>query len=80
MFSHYGIKVDYRHAYLVSDHLTFPGHLNPMSRIGIKYNNSPMLKMSFETTMQFLIEATKNLEKDELKSASSCLVVGNPIK
>ena len=51
-----------------------------MSRIGIKYNNSPMLKMSFETTMQFLIEATKNLEKDELKSASSCLVVGNPIK
>ena len=25
VFSHYGIKVDYRHAYLVADHMTFSG-------------------------------------------------------
>lgn len=51
VFGHYGIKVDYRHAYLVADHLTFSGHVTPMSRIGIKHNNSALLKMSFETTM-----------------------------
>lgn len=31
--------------------MTYSGKLNPMSRIGIKHNNSPLLKMSFETTM-----------------------------
>ena len=36
--------------------------------------------MSFETTMQFLIEATKGLEEEYLNSASSSLVVGNPVK
>lgn len=36
--------------------------------------------MSFETTMQFLIEATKNQETDNLNSCSASLVVGNPIK
>lgn len=60
--------------------MTFSGSLNPMSRIGIKYNKSSLLKMSFETTMQFLIEATKGLETDYLNSASSSLVVGNPVK
>lgn len=80
MFSHYGIKVDYRHAYLVADHMTHTGSINPMSRIGLKYNKSSLLKMSFETTMQFLIEATKGLEEEYLNSASSSLVVGNPVK
>lgn len=35
--------------------------------------------MSFETTMKFLIDAVKGLEEDNLKTASSSLVVGNPI-
>ena len=80
MFSHYGIKIDYRHAYLVADHMSFPGYLNPMSRNGIQNSTSSLLKMSFETTMNFLIDATKGLEKDDLNTASASLVVGNPIK
>ena len=72
--------MDYRHAYLVADNMTSQGYINPMSRMGLKYNKSSMLKMSFETTMQFLVESTKGLEVDQLNSASSCLVVGNPTK
>lgn len=80
VFKDYGINVDYRHAYLVADHLTFSGLLTPMSRMGIKNNSSPLLKMSFETTMQFLIDSCKQLETDYLNSCSASLVVGNPIK
>ena len=32
VFNHYGIKIDYRHMYLISDYMTFYGFLNPLSR------------------------------------------------
>ena len=37
--------------YLVSDYMSMLGYINPMSRIGLNFNNSPLLKMSFETTI-----------------------------
>jgi len=53
VFSVYGISVDTRHLGLVADYMTFGGDYKALSRIGIETNVSPLLKMSFETTMHF---------------------------
>lgn len=79
VFSHYGIKIDYRHLSLVSDYMTNHGYLNPMSRAGMKHNTSPLLKMSFETTMQFLTEACLFNQFDSLNTPSGKLVLGRPV-
>ena len=36
VFGHYGIKIDYRHCYLIVDYMTFTGGVNPLSRTGIQ--------------------------------------------
>lgn len=57
VFGVYGISVDHRHKSLVADYMTFNGKFKPMNRIGISTNSSPLLAMSFETTMQFVKKA-----------------------
>ena len=36
VFGHYGIKIDFRHCYLIVDYMTFTGSINPLSRTGIQ--------------------------------------------
>ena len=79
VFKHYGIKVDYRHCYLVTDSMCFNGSINPLSRNGIQHSSSPLLKMSFETTMKFMIDACVGTEDDNLSTPSASLVVGNNV-
>lgn len=73
VFSAYSVSTDYRHLALVADYMvplctrlctfdsllpqTFEGSLRPFNRIGMATSTSPLLKMSFETTVQFLTEA-----------------------
>ena len=80
VFSHYGIAVDFRHMSLVADHMSFSGELRPMSRMGIQHAQSPLLKMSFETSMNFLIQASENKDFDNLYSPSANIVVGELMK
>lgn len=79
VFKHYGIKVDYRHCFLVADAMCFNGSINPLSRNGIQHSSSPLLKMSFETTMKFMIDACLGTEDDNLSTPSASLVVGNNV-
>ena len=58
MFAAYGIGVDYRHLSLIADYMTFEGIFKPFSRLGMESNVSALQKMTFETTMSFLKEAT----------------------
>lgn len=58
VFAAYGIAVDYHHLSLVADYMTFEGRYKAFNRIGIESNPSPLQKMSFETTMNFLKSAT----------------------
>ena len=58
VFAGYGIRVDYHHLSLIADYMTFEGEYKSFSRIGIESNASPLQKMTFETTMQFLKSAT----------------------
>jgi DNA-directed RNA polymerase I subunit RPA1 len=80
VFSHYGITVDFRHMSLVADHMSFSGELRPLSRTGMQYAQSPILKMSFETSMNFLIKACENKDYDNLNTASGNIVVGELMK
>ena len=80
VFSHYGIVVDFRHMSLVADHMSFSGELRPLSRMGMQHAQSPLLKMSFETSMSFLIRACEHKDFDNLNTASGNIVVGELMK
>ena len=80
MFKVYGITVDYRHLSLIADYMTFEGRYKPFNRIGMETNSSPLQKMSFETTMQFLKNATIAGETDPVLSPSACLVAGRVVR
>jgi DNA-directed RNA polymerase I subunit RPA1 len=80
VFGAYFITVDYRHLALIADYMTFNGSYRPFNRTGIVENPSPVLKMSFETTMNFIIDAALQGKMEEAKSASASIVLGHPAK
>ncbi|XP_012587032.1 PREDICTED: DNA-directed RNA polymerase I subunit RPA1 isoform X2 [Condylura cristata] len=80
VFAVYGIAVDPRHLSLVADYMCFEGVYKPLNRFGIRSNSSPLQQMTFETSFQFLKQATLMGSHDELRSPSACLVVGKVVK
>uniref|UniRef100_A0A8C9AQS0 DNA-directed RNA polymerase subunit n=1 Tax=Prolemur simus TaxID=1328070 RepID=A0A8C9AQS0_PROSS len=80
VFAVYGIAVDPRHLSLVADYMCFEGVYKPLNRFGIRSNSSPLQQMSFETSFQFLKQATMLGSHDDLRSPSACLVVGKVVK
>ncbi|EMR09607.1 hypothetical protein PNEG_02190 [Pneumocystis murina B123] len=76
LFKVYGIVVDVRHLTLISDYMTMDGSYKAFNRSSISSNVSPFLKMSFETTCNFLQEATLYGDSDFLKNPSAKLVMG----
>lgn len=80
VFAVYGIAVDPRHLSLVADYMCFEGVYKPLNRFGIQSSSSPLQQMTFETSFQFLKQATMMGSHDELKSPSACLVVGKVVK
>jgi DNA-directed RNA polymerase I subunit RPA1 len=79
VFGAYGIEVDPRHLSLIGDYMTFNGDYKAMNRIGMEETSSPMLQMSFETTVHFLKKAAMENQTDTLTSPSSNIVVGRPV-
>lgn len=80
VFAVYGIAVDPRHLSLVADYMCFEGVYKPLNRLGIRSSSSPLQQMTFETSFQFLKQATMMGSHDELKSPSACLMVGKVVK
>ncbi|CAG8675523.1 15003_t:CDS:2, partial [Acaulospora colombiana] len=80
VFSSYGINVDPRHLTLVADYMTFEGQFKPFNRMGIDSNPSPLLKMSFESTCNFLAQATLFGDVDMLSSPSARLALGKVVQ
>ena len=76
VFGGHGISVDNRHLLLIADVMTRGGGFTPFNRSGISDHVSPFLKMSFETTCNFLKEATMESGSDDLKSPSAQIVLG----
>ncbi|XP_013180598.1 PREDICTED: DNA-directed RNA polymerase I subunit RPA1 [Papilio xuthus] len=80
VFNVYGITVDPRHLSLVADYMTYNGIFEPMSRKGMESSTSPLQQMSFESSLIFLKEAVLNSKTDNIRSASSCLMMGQLCK
>ncbi|KAM8785455.1 DNA-directed RNA polymerase I subunit RPA1 [Rhynchonycteris naso] len=80
VFAVYGIAVDPRHLSLIADYMCFEGVYKPLNRFGIRSNSSPLQQMTFETSFQFLKQATMMGSHDELRSPSACLVVGKVVR
>lgn len=80
VFNVYGIQVDPRHLSLIADYMTYNGVFEPMSRKGMEASSSPLQQMSFESSLIFLREAVLNSKKDNIRSASSCLMLGQPCR
>ena len=80
MFKAYSISVDPRHLQLIADYVTQSGEWVGMSRHSMKMCASPIQQMSFETTVNFLSEASVHGATDTMGSPSASLTVGNVIK
>ena len=78
VFGVYGISVDPRHLGLIADYMTHEGGYKPLNRAGIESCASPLLKMSFETTMNFLNQATLHGQQDNLRTPSASIILGKP--
>lgn len=80
VFKMYGITVDSRHLSLIADYMTFDGRFLPLSRKGMEGSASPLQQMSFESSLNFLKNATLEGKRDNLVSPSSRLMLGQPCK
>jgi DNA-directed RNA polymerase I subunit RPA1 len=76
VFDVYGIVVNYRHLSLIADFITYSGDYRSFNRIGMEESSSPFLKMSYETTMKYLINSSTTKDHDWITSPSSALVLG----
>ncbi|EAN34047.1 RNA polymerase Rpb1 domain 5 protein [Theileria parva strain Muguga] len=79
VFSVYGIKVNYRHLTLIADFMTQKGDVRTFTRYGMAKHTSPLLQMSFESTMKFLMQASQRGAYDNLKSPAGGLMAGKPV-
>jgi len=50
-----------------------------MSRAGFSNNTSPLLKMSYETSVKFLADAAFTGEFDRMATASAQICLGKPV-
>lgn len=80
VFGVYGISVDARHLGLIADFMTHEGGYKPLNRHGMVSEPSPLLKMSFETTMGFLADATTHGDADRITTPSASIILGRPPK
>ena len=80
VFAVYGISVDPRHLTLIADYMTYDWGYKAMNRIGMIDSSSGFLKMSFETTAMFLLDAALNNHTETLMCPSANIVVGHPVK
>jgi DNA-directed RNA polymerase I subunit RPA1 len=76
LFGAYGVKVDYRHLYLIGDYMTFGGDIKAMNRNWMSFSASPFLRMSYETSVKFITNSALHCEVDKCVSPSSNIILG----
>lgn len=76
VFSRYAISVSFRHLDLIADMMTRQGTYLAFNRQGMETSTSSLMKMSYETTLQFLTKAVLDNEREELESPSARIVLG----
>jgi len=72
-----GSYVNYRHLACLCDVMTVRGHLMAITRHGInRVDSGPMLRCSFEETVEILMEAATFAEADQLVGVSDNIMLG----
>ncbi|CAM9431387.1 unnamed protein product [Chrysoparadoxa australica] len=72
-----GGYVNYRHLCTLVDVMTFRGHLMAITRHGInRVDNGPMLRASFEETVEVLMEAAVLAQSDNLQGVTDNIMLG----
>lgn len=76
VFQTYAIAVSTRHLDLLGDMMTREGTYLAFNRQGIDSSTSAFMKMSYETTCQFLTKAVLDGDREDLESPSARIVMG----
>lgn len=72
-----GSYVNYRHLAILCDVMTYRGHLMAITRHGINRNDTgPMMRCSFEETVDILLDAAVYAEADHLKGVTENIMLG----
>lgn len=72
-----GSYVNRRHFYILVDTMTHKGDIMPITRHGInKANTGPLMKCSFEETMDILTDAGIFSERDDLNGVTENIIMG----
>lgn len=80
VFDVYGIKIDIRHLYLISDFMTRDGTYKAFRRTSFTMDDSFIQKMSFESCFNNLKNAAIFHQKDTVANPSSSLLAGNNLR
>jgi DNA-directed RNA polymerase II subunit RPB1 len=76
-----GSYVNYRHLALLCDLMTTKGQLMALTRFGINRQDvGPLMKCTFEETVDIFIEAATHAEQDPLKGVSENILLGKLAK
>ncbi|KDP43701.1 hypothetical protein JCGZ_22328 [Jatropha curcas] len=72
-----GSYVNYRHLAILCDTMTYRGHLMAITRHGINRNDTgPLMRCSFEETVDILLDAAVYAESDYLKGVTENIMLG----
>ncbi|XP_022895267.1 DNA-directed RNA polymerase II subunit 1 [Olea europaea var. sylvestris] len=72
-----GSYVNYRHLAILCDTMTYRGHLMAITRHGINRNDTgPMMRCSFEETVDILLDAAVFAETDYLRGVTENIMLG----
>ena len=73
-----GAYVNYRHLAMLVDTMTYRGHLMAISRHGFnRIGTGPLMRCSFEETVEILVEAAAHGITDYLHGVSENIMLGN---
>ncbi|KAL5727166.1 DNA-directed RNA polymerase [Ranunculus cassubicifolius] len=72
-----GSYVNYRHLAILCDTMTYRGHFMAITRHGINRNDTgPLMRCSFEETVDILLDAAAYAETDGLKGVTEHVMLG----
>ena len=72
-----GSYVNYRHLAILVEVMTYRGHLMAITRHGInRVETGPLMRCSFEETVDILLEAAAFAEKDMMRGVSENIMLG----
>lgn len=72
-----GSYVNYRHLAILTEVMTYRGHLMAITRHGInRVETGPLMRCSFEETVDILLEAAAFAERDNMRGVSENIMLG----